>query len=70
MGKLLRTSGPELFGGTDSLKINQNRPVPKPRSSWLMEKPPDIPKNMETMKPVPKTRWSLLKTDENIVVES
>ena len=66
------TSGPELrsSGGQDSPKINQNRPVPKLRSSWLLQKPPYLPKEIEIMKPIPKPRRSLLETDENTVVKA
>ena len=74
------TSGPELLstGGKDSPKINQNRPVPKPRSSWLLQKPlgksggatKDLPKDVEIMKTVPKPRLSFLEKSENIVEKS
>ena len=66
------TSGPELRSSGDkhSLKINHNRPVPKPRSSWLLEKHPELPIIDETMKPIQKPRLSLSETNENIVVNS
>ena len=35
-----------------------------------MEKPPELPKSVEIMKPIPKPRQSLLETSENIVVKS